>query len=199
MIDSYDRPPLGSPRDLVLALVCLLVIAIFAFGCEDGHHSSSDAAAQTPTTTQPVAAPGGATAAASDPLPPGAVRWCYGGFDGSRAQHDARCRISSLRVSPSGLSYKWNSGGCEAIGASGPLDISPVCALFFQSADGSWKGGKFDHISTSRTTRDWKNVHGGYGGWNWGEASAARSFYFVIVSADGKKRSNWAFATGSLK
>ena len=207
MIDRYDRPPLGSPRDLLLALVCLLVIALFAFGCEDGgHHHSSDAAAPRVSNNSDSAAvvpgvsgTGGAAAAASDPLPPGAVRWCYGGFDGSRAQHDARCRISSLRVTPSGLSYKWNSGGCEAIGASGPLDISPVCALFFQSAGGSWKGGKFDHISTSRTTRDWKNVHGGYGGWNWGEASAARSFCFVIVSADGKKRSNWAFATGSLK
>jgi len=195
MIDSYDRPPLGSPRDLLLALVCLLVIALFALfasGCEDGHHHSSDAAAPTPTTTQPVAAPGGATAAASDPLPPGAVRWCYGGFDGSRARHDARCRISSLRVSnPSGLSLRWGSGipGDWATDKSGLV----IFALFYQAPDGSWKGGKADWIDTSRSTRDLKNPAAGYGGWNWSEYLAARKHAAVVVSADGRKRSNWIF------
>lgn len=195
MTYSYDRPPLGAPRDLLLALVCLAVIAFFAFaaGCEDGgHHSSSDAAAPTPTTTQPVAAPGGATAAASDPLPPGAVRWCYGGFDGSRARHDARCRISSLRVTnPSGLSLRWLSGipGDWAKDQNGLV----IFALFFQAPDGSWKGGKIDWINAARSTRDLKNPAAGYGGWNWNEYLAAKKHAAVVVSADGRQRSNWIF------
>jgi len=197
MTDRYDRPPLGDPRDLLLAIVCLLVLALFAVfasGCEDGHHStSSDAAATTQqTTTQTVAAPGGATAAASDPLPPGKVAWCYGGFDGSRARHDARCRISSLRVSnPSGLTLKWNTGvpGDWATDKSGLV----IFALFFQASDGSWKGGKIDWIDTSRSTRDLKNPAAGYGGWNWSEYLAARKHAAVVVSADGRKRSNWIF------
>lgn len=192
---DYDRPPLGSPRDLLLALVCLAILAFFAFfasGCEDGgHHQSSDAAAPTPTTTQPVAAPGGATAAASDPLPPGAVRWCYGGFDGSRAQHDARCRISSLRVTnPSGLTLKWNTGVPADWAQTGGLVIF---ALFYQAPDGSWKGGKADWINAARSSRDLKNPASGYGGWNWAEYLAAHKHAAVIVSADGKKRSNWIF------
>lgn len=198
---AYDRPPLGDPRDLLLALVCLLVIAFFAFasGCEDGHHSSSsDAAAPTPTTTQPVAAPGGATAAASDPLPPGAVSW-FGTPKCGSAARVARAEIANLRVSPSGLSYKWVSGGCEALGASGAGDIGPICALGYQTASGAWKIAKFDHISTSRTSRDYKNLQEGYNGWNWGEVSTAKSFCFVILSADGKRRTNYAFANGSVK
>ena len=199
---AYDRPPLGDPRDLLLALVCLAVLAffaVFASGCEDGHHSSSDAAAPRVSNNSDSAAvvpgvsgTGGAAAAASDPLPPGAVRWCYGGFDGSRARHDARCRISSLRVSnPSGLSLKWNSGvpGDWATDKSGLV----IFALFFQAGDGSWKGGKIDWIDTSRSTRDFKNPSTGYGGWNWSEYLAAHKHAAVIVSADGKKRSNWIF------
>ena len=198
----YARPPLGDPRDLLLALVCLAVIAffaVFASGCEDGHHSSSsDAAAPTPTTTQPVAAPGGATAAASDPLPPGAVSW-FGTPKCGSAARVARAEIANLRVSPSGLSYKWVSGGCEALGASGAGDIGPICALGYQTASGAWKIAKFDHISTSRTSRDYKNLQEGYNGWNWGEVSTAKSFCFVILSADGKRRTNYAFANGSVK
>lgn len=194
MINCHARPPLGDPRDLLLALVCLAVLALFAVfasGCEDGHHHSSDAAAPTPTTTQTVAAPGGATAAASDPLPPGAVRWCYGGFDGSRARHDARCRISSLRVTnPSGLTLKWNTGVPGDWAHSGGLVIF---ALFYQAPDGSWKGGKIDWINAARSSRDLKNPAAGYGGWNWSEYLASRKHAAVIVSADGKKRSNWIF------
>jgi len=199
MTYSYDRPPLGSWRDLFLALVCLLVIALFAFGCEDGHHHSSDAAAPRVSNNSDSAAvvpgvsgTGGAAAAASDPLPPGAVRWCYGGFDGSRAQHDARCRISSLRVTnPSGLSLRWGSGipGDWAKDQNGLV----IFALFFQAGDGSWKGGKIDWINAARSTRDLKNPAAGYGGWNWGEYLAAKKHAAVVVSADGRQRSNWIF------
>lgn len=198
---NYDRPPLGSPRDLLLALVCLLVIALFAVfasGCEDGHHSSSDAAAprvsnnsDSAAVVSGVSGTGGAAAAASDPLPPGAVRWCYGGFDGSRARHDDRCRISSLRVNiPSDLTLKWNTGVPGDWAHSGGLVIF---ALFFQAPDGSWKGGKIDWIDTSRSSRDLKNPAAGYGGWNWAEYLAAKKHAAVVVSADGRQRSNWIF------
>ena len=205
---AYDRPPLGNPRDLLLALVCLAVLAffaVFASGCEDGHHSSSDAAAPRVSNNSDSAAvvpgvsgTGGATAAASDPLPPGAVSW-FGTPKCGSAARVARAEIANLRVSPSGLSYKWVSGGCEALGASGAGDIGPICALGYQTASGAWKIAKFDHISTSRTSRDYKNLQEGYNGWNWGEVSTAKSFCFVILSADGKRRTNYAFANGSVK
>ena len=206
---NYDRPPLGHWGNLAGALFCLAVIALIAFGCEhpDKHYdpaqggfvsSSSDAAAPTPTTTQPVAAPGGATAAASDPLPPGKVAW-FGTPKCGSAARVARAEIANLRVSPPGLSYKWVSGGCEALGASGAGDIGPICALGYQTAAGAWKIAKFDHISTSRTSRDYKNLQEGYNGWNWGEVSTAKSFCFVILSADGKRRTNYAFVNGSVK
>lgn len=202
---DYDRPPLGSPRDLFLALVCLAVLALFAFGCEDGHHHSSDAAAPRVSNNSDSAAvvpgvsgTGGAAAAASDPLPPGAVSW-FGTPKCGGAARVARAEIANLRVSPSGLSYKWVSGGCEALGASGSGDIGPICALGYQTASGAWKIAKFDHISTSRTSRDYKNLQEGYNGWIWGEVSTAKSFCFVILSADGKRRTNYAFANGSVK
>ena len=189
-----DRPPLGSPLYLALCALCLLFIGLVAFGCEhDDHQSSSDAAAahgNTAAVGTASAAPGGA--AASDPLPPGSVSWCYGGFNGSRAAHDPRCRVSSLRVNnPSGLSLRWESG-IPADWARGQGGFV-VVALFFQAADGAWKGGKIDWIDTARSTRDLKNPAAGYGGWNWGEYLAARKHALVVVSADGKKRSNWIF------
>ena len=51
-------------------------------------------------------------------------------------------------------------------------------------------GGKFDWISSSRSTRDFKNIYGGYGGWNLSNVPKTTTAAFVIVSKDGKWRSN---------
>ena len=123
------------------------------------------------------------------------LKWCWGGFDGSKAQESSAARIRNLRVTSSGLSYEWEKGGCEALGATSRTDAGHTLACLF-IADG--RGGKFDWISTSRTTRDLKNIEGGYNGWNSADFRASETFYFCIASADGKRRTNIiAFGKGA--
>ncbi len=115
--------------------------------------------------------------------------WCWGSFSGKSASPVSGVEIGSLKVSSSGMSYKWKSGGCEKLGASSATDASCLACLFCK-LDGKWKGGKFDWISTSRTTRDFANISGGYNGWQKDAISKATEYAFVIVSKDGKKRTN---------
>ena len=60
----------------------------------------------------------------------------------------------------------------------------------FCEQDGKWVGGKFDWISTSRTTRDFANIRSGYNGWDPSAISKADRCAFVVVSKDGKRRTN---------
>lgn len=115
--------------------------------------------------------------------------WCWGGFKGGGAQLDDKARIMGLRVTSSGLSYSWMSGGCENLGASSKEDAACLACLFCL-VGGKWRGGKFDWISTSRLSRDFKNISEGYNGWDRQAVSKADKFAFVIVSRDGKKRTN---------
>ena len=117
--------------------------------------------------------------------------WRFGGFDGSKAKEVAGCRIGSLRMDRDGMSYKWVSGGCEALGASGREDWSHTVACMAYWDGSKWVAGKFDWISTSRTSRSFENIRDGYGGWDGTSFFAARKHGFVIVSADGKRRSNF--------
>ena len=120
-----------------------------------------------------------------------ALRFQYGGFKASSSAKEC-ARIGSLRVSDSGLSYKWESGGCEQLGASGKTDASCLACLFVKRG-GDWVGGKFDWISTSRLTRGFENIRDGYNGWPKDAVSSANEFVFVILSKDGKKRTNVAY------
>lgn len=119
--------------------------------------------------------------------------WRYGGFNGSRAAEAPGCRIGSLRVTSTSLSYKWVSGGCETLGAKDRGDYSHTiaAAFYFDEKAGRWVGGKFDWISTSRTSRTFENIVDGYGGWDAVEFFRATRHGFCIVSADGKHRSNF--------
>jgi hypothetical protein len=66
-----------------------------------------------------------------------------------------------------------------------------VACLFVQRSDGKWVGGKFDWISSSRTTRDFNNIlDKPYLGWNLNGVPNPCSVVYVVVKADGKKRSN---------
>ena len=114
----------------------------------------------------------------------------YGGFKGGKAAEVPGCQISNLKISKSGLSYKWVSGGCEALGAASRTDYSQTVACAFYWDGRKWVGGKFDWISTSRTTRGWENVKSGYNGWDADAFFGAKRHAFCIVSKDGKKRTN---------
>ena len=114
------------------------------------------------------------------------LAWSYGGFNGASAALDSP-RISSLAVSGSGLSLKWDTD--LAAWGLGDKDADAVAALFCR-VNGQWRGGKFDWISKSRATRDFKNINGGYHGWRSSDIGNADAFAFVVVSKNGKRRTN---------
>lgn len=118
------------------------------------------------------------------------LNWMYGGFNGKGAKRVKGAVIANLKVTKNGLSYAWNKGGCELLGADTRTDPSATLACLFCKIDGQWQGGKFDWISTSRLTRGFENIRSGYKGWDPQAIEKASSFAFVIVSADGKHRTN---------
>jgi hypothetical protein len=149
-------------------------------------------------TNAPAVPPGAPPATPGTPTQPdtpaadeadySAFTWAYGGFNGARAALD-KPRIASLRMNGmSGLSYRWAGPDLSAWGIA-HTDAAALACLFLQRADGSWVGGKFDWISSSRTTRDFKNL-GGYKGWTLAGIPNPCRAAFVIVSADGRRRSN---------
>lgn len=120
-----------------------------------------------------------------------ALNYKYGGFNGGKAVEVEGCQIGSLKVIGDKLTYKWLKGGCEALGATSREDHDHTVACLFYWNGKEWVGGKFEWISTSRTSRGLNNVRDGYGGWDSTSFFAAKKHGFVIVSADGKKRSNF--------
>ena len=152
---------------------------------------AASAQPETPAETQqpaPAETPQTQPATAADAVPFGDLEWCYGGYNGKNAQL-ADCRIASLKVSGNGLSYDWQSGGCEQLGASSAGDADCLACLFCRIG-GKWQGGKFDWISTSRRTRSFTNIYEGYHGWDPDAIGKADAYAFVIVSRNGKARSN---------
>ena len=139
-------------------------------------------------------------AAPSAPASPRLV-YRYGSFDGGKAAESPSARIRGLKVSASGMSYAWEKGGCEDLGASSASDYSKTlaCAFWWSEQEQAWIGGKFDWISTSRTTRDWKNVRERYNGWDPDAFFAAKRHAFCIVSADGRRRTNVIVQEGGVK
>ena len=129
------------------------------------------------------------TATTKDEVDFALLDFCWGAFKGGSAKLVDGVEIGSLKVSGSGMSYKWKTGGCEKLGASSSTDAACLACLFCK-LDGRWRGGKFDWISTSRTTRGFENISDGYNGWQKDAVSKAAEYAFVIVSSDGKKRSN---------
>lgn len=123
----------------------------------------------------------------SQPSPAPALVFRHGGFDGSKAAEDPRCRISNFKMGGSGCSLKWETAipGDWARDRDGLV----IAAIFYKDGD-RWIGGKFDWIDRSRSTRDFKNIDAGYGGWNASAFRAAKKHAFCVVSADGRHRSN---------
>lgn len=116
------------------------------------------------------------------------LQWKFGGFDGSRAKLSSP-RISGLKAGASGISYKWDVG-LSGWGLAKDDTGGAMACWFVEKEDGSIVGGKFDWISTSRRTRDFKNVLTGYVGWTLEGVPNPCKAWFVVVSLDGKKRSN---------
>lgn len=177
---------------ILLSFALLAASLPFLDGCltEQDYHAISSAVRDSgllPASedrAEPVVSPAPA-APAEDPL----LVYRFGGFDGSRAAETHDAQIASLRVTSSGLTYKWTRGGCEALGASSRTAADCLACVFYR--DGSqYIGGKFDWISTSRLSRDFKNIDTSYGGWDSSAFHRASSYAFCVVSRDGKRRTN---------
>lgn len=132
--------------------------------------------------------PAPAPAGAGDAVSFGSLKWAYGGVNGAGAAKTS-ASIGGLRMSAGSLSYSW-TGPTLASWGLGDNQIGAYACLFVQKSDGSWVGGKFDWISTSRRSRGFENIYGGYSGWSLAGVPNPCQAAFVIISADCKKRTN---------
>jgi hypothetical protein len=122
---------------------------------------------------------------------PREVVWAFGGFDGAAAtETDVKVHID--RVSKDTLYLRWEKD--MAIWGYPHARTDGIACLFVQCADKVYRGGKFEWISSSRNTRSFANIINKYGGWTLEGVPNPTKILFVVVSKDGKKRSN--FATG---
>ena len=204
--DENDNHEYWNGLAILAGAAAALCAALLLCGCStirdavdeyrDWRDSQTNAPAVPPAVPPgapdaPPATPGTPTqpdTPAADEADYSAFSWAYGGFNGSRAAL-SEPRIASLRMNGmSGLSYRWAGPNLSAWGIA-HTDAAALACLFVQRADGSWVGGKFDWISSSRTTRDFKNL-GGYNGWTLAGIPNPCRAAFVIVSADGRRRSN---------
>lgn len=115
--------------------------------------------------------------------------WRWGGFSGKNAKL-AGARIYNLSVTDKGLAYKWMTGSCSDLDAACTHDKPCCTCALFCRVDGKWVGGKFEHISTDRTSRGLGNVQEGYGGWDPSALSRADAYAFVILDDGAKRRTN---------
>ena len=135
-----------------------------------------------------VVLPDGTTTNIIDDIYFGELDWCFGGFKGGEADRD-RVLICNLEMEKKGLRFTYlqdlSAWGMNYTDYSGAL-----ACLFVLDNDGKWIGGKFEFISTSRNKRSFENIYSGYRGWDLSNVPKTTTAAFVIVSKDGKKRSN---------
>jgi hypothetical protein len=191
--DENDNREYWNGLAIIVGAAAALCAALLLCGCStirdavDEYRDWRDSQTNAPAVP-PDVPPATPDTPAADEADYSAFTWAYGGFNGARAALD-KPRIESLRMNGmSGLSYRWAGPDLSAWGIA-HTDAAALACLFVRRADGSWVGGKFDWISSSRTTRDFKNL-GGYKGWTLAGIPNPCKAAFVIVSADGRRRSN---------
>ncbi len=154
---------------------------------EANHSGSTASTAYNTTASGGSAADPAVVATAPDEVPYGALSWRYGGVSGGGYQQSG-VEISNLKTGRNDLSFKYKKD-LSAWGY-GHGDASAYACMFVQTANGSWVGGKFDWISSSRSSRDLKNVTSGYGGWSLAGVPNPCRVAFVILDPKSKRRSN---------
>jgi len=114
--------------------------------------------------------------------------WSRGGFSGAAAVLDTP-RIDSLAVRQNEMTFAYRVD--LSSWGYGHHDHTGALACLFTLRDGKWEGGKFDWISSSRSRRDFHNIRvDHYFGWRPAHLDQAEAYAFVIVSSDGRRRSN---------
>ena len=180
-----------SKEPLVFSLLALALISsslILSSGCESYEsttgrneriNSYQNTASQTYDTANQTSG--------SDEVSFGSLNWTYGGVNGSGATHSG-VTISGLSASGMSMSFNYVTD-LSAWGASHD-DASKALACFFvKNNAGQWVGGKFDWISSSRTSRELDHLTN-YEGWTLRDIPNSTDAAFVIITPDGSKRSN---------
>ncbi len=161
------------------------VTILYAFGQSTIDRKSLEALAAMSKSGIPDTSP---TPPAGEDRLMAAFNWTYGGFDGSRAQLDAP-RIADARFGADRIDFRWETGlGSWGLGHS---DAGALFCLFLRNSDGEWVGGKLDWVSTSRAWRGFNNIFKTpYKGWTVAGIPNPCEAAIVVVSEDGRKRSN---------
>ncbi len=184
-----------SPEQLKPATGCAVGMLIAAaLWAPAGCALFDSLASLEPPTVDPPAP----EASAADQVDYSLLQWTCGGFAGGSAERCNGVAIADLQVSASGMSYRYAAGDLTALSPANSHDNADCIAALFCRVAGVWQGGKMDWISSDRLTRDWHNVRGEYKGWRGEMLDAADAFAFVIVSADGRRRTNVILSEGGL-
>lgn len=184
----------------IASVATISIMGLFTTGCEDASRvegvswNANAPAVNADSTTPPTVDQG-----TGDVLPPGidsyldatsygAFNWAYGGFNGAGASHSG-VNISGLRFSGNSLHFNYvndlSAWGMSHTDAGGAL-----ACFFVMNTEGQWVGGKFDWISSSRKSRGLEHCLSGYNGWSMRGIPNPCQAAFVIVSPDGRRRSN---------
>lgn len=166
--------------------IVLILVALFAIGCEIDTEEPGEAAAtsQSQTTT---AQPQNTTAATTDSTVSAeqaewdAISWNGNSCKGATKVMSLSASITGDRskVNFSFSSYPWSDMGL---------------GHFFVWDGTRWKGGKFDWIRTGgQSTKLLENVHNGYNGLH--APASGTPCAFAWTNEKGDQRSNLAYAT----
>ena len=117
--------------------------------------------------------------------------FCYGGFRGGNAVEDKEVQIKDFKMNSKNMTYKWALNDMAKWGYPHTDAKALACAFYYDESSKTWKGGKFDWISSSRLSREWENIYYGYNGWNSKAFFSAKKHGFCIVSGDARKRTNF--------
>lgn len=113
----------------------------------------------------------------------------FGAPNCANAKEDPNTQIKDLKMSKSGLSYRWAKGNLRNWGIKNDHDAAALAIAGY--GDGkTFRCAKFDWISSDRLTRDFVNINEGYNGFKASEFFKEEHRCFFIMSADGKVRTN---------
>ena len=114
--------------------------------------------------------------------------WTYGKENKSAAVYDGSViiRLEALKANKIDLSWEKD---LSAWGAAHDDHRKALACAFLLNDQGKWVGGKFDWISSSRTDRGFAHFTS-YEDWTLEGIPNPTTLAFVVVEANGKRRSN---------
>ena len=211
-----------ADKNVFSLLAIALTAVVLAAGCEDAETkegvSWNGNSASTSKQTKAASSESGSTSADSSSDSDGSgtgessseldevsfsnLNFSFGGVNGSRAVCSGVviAGLSATGSPPDGhLSFRYVKN-LRAWGYTDDRDAPALACFFVKRSDGTWVGGKMDWIGTSRTSRDFHNLHPGpdgrgYSGWTLSGVPNPCECAFLILKSDGKRRSNVIKAT----